>query len=287
MMTRLAVEDIELKVLVDALAMRYGYDFRGYSESSLKRRMQAVLTKLGLDTFSELQQKLLHDSELFTSLLSDLTITTSEMFRDPSFFKALREHVIPFLKTFPVFRIWHAGCGGGEEVYSLAIILAEEGILDRAVIYATDINPDALARAKAGIYPIDRVAPYTGSYQKSGGTQDFSRYYTAAYGSIRFENYLKQHILFSEHNLVTDEVFAEMQLILCRNVLIYFSRDLQHRVIDLFTRSLGNRGYLCLGSKETLRTLKQFEFYEELPGNQKIFRKKSIHLTSNTAEEAP
>lgn len=274
-------EDIELKLLIEALAMRYGYDFRSYAEASLKRRVQTLLVKSQLPSILHLTHELLRDERRFFAFLSELTVTTSELFRDPAFFAAFRERVVPVLRTYPSFKIWHAGCGGGEEVYSLAILLAEEGLDGRGVIYATDINPAALARAKDGIFPAETVQKGTSNYQAAGGKLPFSKYYTAAYDAARFDPSLRQNVLFSEHNLVTDDVFAEMQVILCRNVLIYFNRDLQTRVLSLFTRSLSYKGFLCLGTKETVRFIDGHQPYDEVDATQRIYRRAREQETSS------
>lgn len=275
MSDRLSIEEIEIKLLFEGLALRYGYDFRGYAEASLLRRVRAFLLKRGLSHISQLQSELLHDRAAFDYFLTELTVLTSEMFRDPWVFATLREEVLPILKTYPVIRIWHAGCGGGEEIYSLAIMLQEEGLNDRSVIYATDINPRALERAKAGIFPQESVKLYTDNYQASGGKAAFSQYYVAAYGSVRFNADLRRNVVFSEHNLVTDDVFAEMNLILCRNVLVYFRRGLQERALEVFSRSLGRKGFLCLGTKENLVFLKGGDAFKEISSDKRIYRKLS------------
>jgi chemotaxis protein methyltransferase CheR len=267
-----STEDIELKLVVEALALRYGYDFRSYAEASLKRRVTAFARKNHSQSVLHLTHELLYDERRFAAFLSEFTVTTSELFRDPSFFRSFRERVVPVLRTYPSFRIWHAGCGGGEEVYSLAILLAEEGLDGKGVVYATDINPAALARAKDGIFATESVQKGTANYQAAGGKQPFSKYYTAAYGAARFAPELVQNVLFSEHNLVTDDVFAEMHVILCRNVLIYFKRDLQKRVLALFRRSLAYKGFLCLGSKEALRFIEGHEAFDDADAAEKIYR---------------
>lgn len=266
-------EDIEFKLLLDALAMRYGYDFRGYSEASLKRRLKLVLQKTNYASLSILQHELLRSPQLFANVLPNLTVTTSEMFRDPTFFKSLRQIVCPVLRTYPVFKVWHAGCSTGEEVYSLAILLKEEGLYNQATIYATDLNESALKTAKEGIYNTESVKGFTAGYHASGGKKAFSDYYTALYGSVRFDSSLRDNIVFSEHNLATDDVFAEVNLILCRNVLIYFKRELQNRALDLFARSLVYKGYLCLGSKETVKFMEGGEQFNLITPQETIFQK--------------
>jgi chemotaxis protein methyltransferase CheR len=265
-------EDIEVSLLLEGVQMRYGYDFRGYSRASVKRRMKALLAKARLPSFSHLQHELLHRPDFFAAAMSDFTVTTSEMFRDPSFFRALREQVVPVLRTYPSLKIWHAGCSTGEEVYSLAILLKEEGLYDRCVIYATDINQTALKAARDGIYPADSVRLFTANYQQAGGTRAFSDYYSALYGGARLDPALREAVVFTDHNLVTDDVFSETQLILCRNVLIYFNRELQSRVLDLFTRSLAYKGFLCLGSKETVAFIEGGRHYRSFVASERIYQ---------------
>jgi len=266
-------EDIELKLFLEGLYQRYGYDFRGYAEVSIRRRVKALMRQVMAPSISHLQGEVLGHPEMIETVLAALTVPTSELFRDPSFYRALREHVVPVLRTYPSLKIWHAGCSTGEEIYSLAILLAEEGLDERATIYATDINPAALATAQEGIYPIDRLQQATANYQAAGGKDAFSTYYTAAYGGVRLDPVLRRNVVFATHNLATDDIFAETQLILCRNVFIYFMRELQERALDLFTRSLCYKGFLCLGTKETVRFLRASSAFDELPDNQRIFRK--------------
>lgn len=214
--------DLETRLLLEALYEHFGYDFRNYSPASLRRRLEAILARTGDESLSLLQHRVLHQPGFFPEMLQSLTVTTSEMFRDPLFFAKLRSIVCPMLQTYPTLNIWHAGCSSGEEVYSLAILLHEEGRLERATIYATDINRGALARAREGIYATEDVRKFTASYQRAGGKRSFADYYTAAYDAVQFESHLRRKIVFSEHNLVTDGVFCESHLILCRNVLILF-----------------------------------------------------------------
>ena len=223
----------------------------------------------------------MYQSEAFAQMLPDLTVSTSEMFRDPQFYQAFKEHVVPVLRTFPAFKIWHAGCSSGQEIYSMAILLKEAGIYDKATIFATDINQSALQSAKEGIYSIESIKQFTANYQAAGCSRAFSDYYTAAYGSARFDVGLKKNVVFAHHNLAIDDVFSEVHVILCRNVMIYFNRDLQDRVLDLFSRSLRYKGFLCLGSKETVRFLKGGTIYEEISADQRIYRK----LGANKVEE--
>ena len=245
-------EDIEIRLLLDAIFLRYHYDFRSYSAASLKRRLMAARTQMRCDTLSALQDKVLHDPTVFTRLLQFLTVQVSDMFRDPSFFRALREKVVPELRTYPSIRIWIAGCSTGEELYSFAILLREEGLLERSTLYATDINPETLHQAKQGLYAIDRLQAFTENHRLSGAKCSLSEYYTAAYGSAAFDRSLRKNVVFSDHSLATDSVFAEVQLVSCRNVLIYFDRSLQDRAIGLMKDALCRHGFLGLGSKESL-----------------------------------
>ncbi len=267
-------EEIELQLLLEAIYLKYSYDFREYARASIKRRILHRLALSGLPNLSVMQHRLLSDREFFDTLLGDLSINVSEMFRDPSFYKALRDHVIPILRTYPFLRIWHAGCSTGEEVYSMAIVLQEEALYERAQIYATDFNDVVLQQAKEGIYPVECVKDYTGNYQKSGGRKAFVEYYTAKHNSIIMDRALKTRMVFANHNLVTDGVFGEMNLIFCRNVLIYFNKTLQNRVFKLFYDSLCHRGLLCLGSKESLRFSAYADYFEEVVTNEKIYRKR-------------
>jgi chemotaxis protein methyltransferase CheR len=269
------IEDIEIALLLEAVHKRYGYDFRSYSRVSVKRRIRNVLGRTQFKSVSEMIPALLHDESFFEELVYDLSITVTEMFRDPEFFKALREQVIPYLKTHPYVKIWHAGCATGEEVYSLAIVLKEEGFYDRATIYATDFNDAALGKAKDGIYPLEKMKEYTANYQRSGGAVSFSRYYRAGYGAAIINPSLKKNIAFANHNLVTDGVFSEVHLVLCRNVLIYFDRSLQNRALKLFRDSLLHGGVLALGSKEALQFSEVAGEFKALSEKWKIYRKTS------------
>jgi chemotaxis protein methyltransferase CheR len=244
--------EIELSLLLEAIFQRYRYDFRSYSMASLKRRISRAMSEFGCDTISGLQEKVLHDPLVFPKMLQYLTVQVSDMFRDPAYFRTLRERIVPLLKTYPSLKLWVAGCSTGEEVYSLAILLREEGLSERALIYATDINGEALRRAEAGVYPLDRVAAFTENHRLSGGRGSLSEYYTAAYGSAVFDRSLIKRVVFSDHSLATDHVFAEVQLVSCRNVLIYFDRQLQARAVGLFKDALVRRGFLGMGAKESL-----------------------------------
>ena len=268
--------NIEIDLILEGIYNKYGYDFRNYSKAHVKRRLLNRLSASKLNSISEMQHKVLHDPKYFEILLRDLSINVTEMFRDPGFYLALRKEVIPILKTYPFFKVWHAGCATGEEVYSFAVVLKEEGIYDRAQIYATDFNHDVLDVAKKGIYPIDRIKEYTSNYQAAGGTQSFSDYYMANYNSVIYDQSLKKNLVFAQHNLVTDSVFAEVNLIICRNVLIYFNKELQNRVISLFHDSLINGGYLGLGSKETLQFTTKATKFDIMNANEKIYKKKIV-----------
>ncbi len=267
-------ENIELSLLLEALFRKYHYDFRGYSMASIKRRMVQARHHFGCSSFSQLQDKLLHDETLLPRMLSFLTVQVSELFRDPDYFRSLRENVIPVLRTYPSLRVWVAGCSNGEEVYSLAILFREEGLESRTLFYATDINPDALKKAEAGVYELDRMQLFTENHRKSGGKTSLSDYYTAAYGAASFDKTLRQRVVFSDHSLVSDEVFAEMHLISCRNVLIYFDRPLQDRAIGLFDESLVHKGFLGLGSKENIRFSSHADSFLEFDRNERIYQKR-------------
>jgi chemotaxis protein methyltransferase CheR len=266
--------DIELRLLLDAIFYKYHYDFRGYATASLKRRLTTALGRFGCATLSQLQDRVLHDPLVFPDLLGFLTVQVSEMFRDPAYFRALREKVVPLLRTYPSLKVWVAGCSNGEEVYSLAILLREEGLLERTLIYATDINAHALQKAEAGVYEIDRIAAFTENHRKSGARGSLSDYYTAAYGHAVFDKSLKKHIVFSDHSLATDSVFAEVHLVSCRNVLIYFDRELQDRAVGLFSEALCRRGFLGLGSKESLRFSSHAHEFEDFELQDRIYQKK-------------
>ncbi len=269
-----SIENIEIQLLLQAIYMRYGYDFRNYAKASIKRRILHTLSQSDLKSISEIQQKILYDEQFFSSLLLNLSINVTEIFRDPSFFRAVREKIIPILRKEPFIKVWHAGCATGEEVYSMAIILKEEGLYERTQVYATDFNQDVLKKAKDGIYPISRMKKYTRNYKKAGGLSSFADYYTARYDNAIMENSLKENIVFADHNLGTDMVFGEMNLIFCRNVLIYFTRDLQNRVIRLFRDSLCDGGLLCLGSKESIRFSEYSSDFEDIALGEKIYKKR-------------
>jgi len=269
-----AIEDLEIQLLLEALFQRYHYDFRHYARASIKRRLLQARQQLGYPTISAMQDRVLHDASALPRLLDFLTVQVSEMFRDPTYFRALREKVLPHLRTYPSLKVWIAGSSTGEEVYSLAILFKEEDLYDRTIFYATDINPEALAAAEAGIYAIERLRKFTENHQKSGGRSSLSDYYTAAYGRAAFDKSLRERVVFSDHSLVTDAVFAEMHLISCRNVMIYFDRPLQDRAIGLFRDSLARKGFLGLGSKESLRFSSHANAFAEFVPGEKIYQRR-------------
>jgi len=268
-----ALERIEIELLLEAVHRHYGFDFRGYAYSSLRRRVWKRIQAEGLGTVSALQDRVLHDADIMERLLDDLSVTVTAMFRDPGFYRAFRETVVPILRTYPFIRIWHAGCSTGEEVYSMAILLHEEDLYDRARVYATDMNEAVLRRARDGIFPLDRMQEYTENYIRAGGRRSFSEYYTSGYSGALFDASLKRNVVFAQHNLVTDGSFTEFNVVLCRNVLIYFDKALQTRVHGLFYDSLTMFGILALGSKESLRFSKFDGCYEPLVQSEKIYRK--------------
>jgi len=270
------IEDIEIRLLLEGIFQVYGYDFREYAEASLRRRLMQWLQKSGSGSFSEAQGSVLRDRELFSGLLEGITVNVSEMFRDPQFFKALREEVVPHLRTYPFIKIWVAGCAAGEEAYSLAILLSEEGLDGHFRIYATDINEKVLQQAEEGIYPIERMQQFTRSYQKAGGKKDFADYYTARYDRAILEQKLKSAIVFASHNLTADAGIGEMHMILCRNLLIYFKAALKERVLTLFDGSLSTGGFLCLGIKEALSGRAISDRYGEIAPGTRIYRKKYV-----------
>lgn len=265
--------DIELRMLIEAVYLKYNYDFRDYTGASQKRRVLVAMREMECETVSALQARVLHEPNGFAQLLQFLTIPVTEMFRDPEYFLAVREQVVPFLKTYPSLKIWVAGCSTGEEVYSMAILLHEEGLLERSIIYATDINPESLEAARRGVFPLERMKLYTENYQKAGGKAAFSDYYTAAYGGALFDRALTENITFADHSLSTDSVFSETHFVSCRNVLIYFNRRLQDRVLGLFHESLCHRGFMGLGSKESIDFSSYAERFEPLARRERLFRK--------------
>jgi chemotaxis protein methyltransferase CheR len=267
------LEEIELSLLLEGVFRQYGFDFREYAAASLRRRVWRRVHAEGLETISALQAKLLHDPACMERFLLDLSINVTAMFRDPTFYRAFREKVVPHLRTYPFTRIWVAGCSTGEEVYSLAILLAEEGLYDRTRIYATDINESVLDRARSGVFPLDKMREYTQNYIKAGGTRAFSEYYLAKYDGAQFQRSLIENVVFAQHNLVSDRSFNEFNVIVCRNVMIYFDRTLQDHVHRLFYESLATFGVLGLGHKESIRFSPHDDAYEELDPSEKLYRK--------------
>jgi chemotaxis protein methyltransferase CheR len=267
------LEDIEIALLLEGLYRFYGFDFRDYSPASLKRRIVERMRAEKIETISAFQDRVLHDAACMERLLLGLSVHVTSMFRDPSFYATFRRKVVPVLKTYPTVRVWHAGCSTGEEVYSMAILLQEEGLYRKCVIYATDISREVLRRAREGIFPLASMQEYTTNYVKAGGKHEFSDYYTADYDNVIFHPALKTNVVFAEHNLATDGSFNEFHVILCRNVMIYFNRALQDRVHELIYGSLSNFGVLGLGNKETLKTTPRESFYEKLDARDKLYRK--------------
>jgi len=267
------LEKIEIELLLEGIFRHYGFDFRAYAFSSVRRRLHRRVELEGLSSISALQARVLHDPPAMERLLLDLTVHATAMFRDPSFFLAFRAKVVPLLRTYPFIRIWHAGCSTGEEVYSMAILLREEGLYDRSRVYATDLNEVVLQRAKEGIYPLAKMQEYTTNYLRAGGQRSFSEYYTAKYDGALFAPALTENVVFSQHNLVTDRSFSEFNVILCRNVMIYFDKDLRNRVLGLFHESLVTFGVLALGRKETLKFSDHEGRYELLDGAERLYRK--------------
>lgn len=274
------IRDIELDLLLEGILRRHGYDFRHYAKASLKRRVMSIKKKLGMGYISEIIPAILRDDGAINDFLREMSISVTEMFRDPNFFSAIREKVFPYLGSYPFLKIWHAGCSTGEEVYTMAILLKEEDLYQRSRIYATDFNNESLYKAKEGIYPLNKIKTYMENYNRSNPKASFSDYYHAGYKSAKMLEDLKKGITFANHNLVTDGVFGEMNLIVCRNVLIYFDKDLQNRVLRLFRASLCHRGFLCLGSKESLRFSEVADDFEVVSKKEKIFRKRRLSFTS-------
>ena len=267
------IAEIEVDVLLEAIRLRYDYDFKNYARASLKRRVHSLLSKENLEMPYQLIPRILYDNKIFDKFLSEMSVTVTELFRDPPFFKSIQEIIFPVLKTYPYFKIWHAGCATGEEVYSLAILLKEAGLLDRAKIYATDYNKQSLEVAKAGIYSASNMKKNSEAYLKAGGKKSLDHYYTEQYDAFKFKDELNENITFAYHNLVKDGVFGEMHMVICRNVLIYFDKDLQNHAFTLFDNSMAKRGFLCLGSKETIDYSVLKNQYETFSKPNKIYRK--------------
>jgi chemotaxis protein methyltransferase CheR len=267
------LETLEIDLVLEGIYQQYGYDFRDYARGSIKRRLWRRVYAEGLESISGLQERVLHDQDAMNRLLKDLSINVTSMFRDPDFFIAIRRKVVPMLRTFPFIRIWNAGCSTGEETYSLAILLSEEGLADRTKIYATDINETVLDLAKQGVFPLDKMRDYTENYIAGGGKTAFSEYYVADELGARFDDSLRENVIFAQHNLVSDRSFNEFQMIICRNVMIYFDRSLQERVHDLFYSSLGMSGVLALGRKESIKFTRNASAYEEIDPNEKLYKR--------------
>ena len=268
--------NIEIRLLLEGIFLKYGYDFRNYSKAHIRRRILNHLGTHHIETVTELLDKVLRNPDFFRAFLDSLSINVTEMFRDPEFYRSFRENVIPKLRTYTFFKVWHAGCSTGEEVYSLAILLQEEGLLERCQIYATDLNRKVLETAREGVYQIADMGLYEQNYQLSGGKAKLSDYYKSMYGSVMFNKELSSRIVFADHNLVTDSVFAEVNIILCRNVLIYFEKDLQNKVLKLFYDSLAPSGLLCLGTKESIKFSSVENGFDIMDAKQKIYKKKLI-----------
>lgn len=266
------IDDRELDVLITDVFEYYGFDFSGYSRASLKRRVDRLFQLDGFTNLSQLLSKMRSDEAFFNHMIEEITVNVTEMFRDPNFYKAIRNEVLPVLATKPFIRIWHAGCSTGEEVYSIAILLKEANLLHKALIYATDINAQVLEVAKKGVFPLQMIQSYSENYRISGGVNDFSHYYIANYGLAKFSESLSEKMVFAQHNLVSDGSFNEFDLILCRNVLIYFDKDLQERALRLFDDSLSTLGFLALGSKESIKYASIYNNYEPSQ-NEKIWKK--------------
>jgi chemotaxis protein methyltransferase CheR len=269
----LDLEQLELELLLEAIHRRYGFDFRDYAPASLRRRVRRRMDGEKVETVSALQELVLHDPAVMERLLLDLSVNVTAMFRDPTFYVAFREHVVPLLRTYPFARLWVAGCSTGEEVYSIAIVLAEEGLSDRVRIYATDINQAVVERARLGVFPLDKMQEYTQNYIRSGGTRSFSEYYVARYDGAQFSRTLADGVVFAQHNLASDAAFNEFNVITCRNVMIYFAQPLQQHVHRLFYDSLAMFGVLALGQKETIRFSPHEECFEELDPDERLYRK--------------
>ncbi len=273
--TAAKTEDIELGLFLEAMYSQYHYDFRGYSKASLKRRLLLACERMGFPSLSALQGQLLHNDSMLPHLLSYLTVQVSDMFRDPGYFRAIREQVVPHLKTYPSLKVWVAGCSSGEELYSLAILFREEGLEEKTMFYATDINGAALAKAEAGVYDLQRIALFTKNHRLSGGTGSLSEYYNAAYGAACFDKTLHRRTVFSDHSLASDSVFAELHLVSCRNVLIYFDRPLQDRAVGLFKDALVRKGFLGIGARESLRFNAHIKAFSDFLPAEHIYQKRS------------
>jgi chemotaxis protein methyltransferase CheR len=265
--------DIELKLLLEGVYQKYQHDFRQYSVASLRRRLRLAMHKFQCATLSQLQDRVLHEPEVFGQMLRYFTVQVSEMFRDPVYFRLVREQIVPVLGTYPSIKVWIAGCSTGEEVWSMAILLEEEGLLDRSIIYATDINPEALKIAETGVYELERMAAFSANYQAAGGKESLSAYFSTAYDAAKFQQKLMRKTVFADHSLSTDTVFSETHFVSCRNVLIYFNQELQNRAIGLFHGSLVHRGFLGLGAKESLRLTAYSGKFKEVVPHERIYQR--------------
>jgi chemotaxis protein methyltransferase CheR len=274
MMSGDEVEALEIRLVLEAIQAHYGYDLRDYASASMQRRVMTALRRSGLAHLGELQHRLLTDPAFFAGVLDALTVRVTELFRDPAYHLTFRERVVPLLRTYPLFKIWHAGCASGEEVYATAITLVEEGLYDRAQIYATDLSHEALDQARHGIYPATQVGKFADNYRRAGGKAELSAYYTEAYDHIAMRESLRRNVVFFQHNLVSDHVFGEMNVIVCRNVLIYFGPELKARVLRKLEQSLCPRGFLCLGTSEHLVTSPTRAF-EEFAARDRIYRRET------------
>lgn len=275
-MSQRDTQRVEMDLLLDAIRRGRGYDFRDYAQASLRRRVASVMARLQVDHISELISHVLHNDEAFSAFLREMSVTVTEMFRDPSFYTALREDVIPHLHSYPLVKVWHAGCATGEEVYSMAVLLKEEGLLEKTQIYGTDYNNESLDTARDGIYALDRMNKFTANYMRTAPKGSLSDHYHARYEAAKMSDVLRERITFANHNLVIDGVFGEMNVIVCRNVLIYFNKELQNRVLNLFEDSLCHRGFLCLGSKESLKFSTVAEGFVEVSRKERIFRRTRV-----------
>ncbi|HYQ46786.1 MAG TPA: CheR family methyltransferase [Polyangiaceae bacterium] len=274
MLAEASLEDLEIRLLLQAIQAKYGYHFVDYAESSMRRRVRAALTRSGLSHLGELQHRILLDPTFFASVLDELTVRVSDVFRDPLFFRSFRERVVPILRTYPQLKIWHAGCASGEEVYTTAILLTEENLYERAQIYATDMSPKALELAKAGVYAEERAAEFERNYLESGGKDQFSAYFSRAYGRVAVREGLRRNVVFFQHDLASDHALGAMHVVFCRNVLIYFGAQLRERVLSTFTDCLERSGFLCLGMNEGLspEARKNFSDFAE---RERIFRRRA------------
>jgi len=268
------LEELEIHLLLQAIQAKYGYHFVDYAQGSMRRRVRAALTRSGLSHLGELQHRILLDPNFFASILDDLTVRVSELFRDPPFYRAFRERVVPILRTYPLLKIWHAGCASGEEVYTTAILLAEENLYERAQIYATDMSPKALEAARAGVYPEERALEFERNYLESGGKARLSAHFSHAYGRIAVREALRRNVVFFQHDLATDQALGEMHVVFCRNVLIYFGSPLRERVLSTFSGCLERSGFLCLGMNEGLSPLAK-ETFTDFAERERIFRRRT------------